>query len=344
MGPALAAALPGLDDYCSLRTYLVGDAPTMADYTLWGALQALGQWNKAKKGAPHAARWHAHVGSTPGAAALAAEHDLLFLSANEAAAAKAAATGGSTFVGSFDVGLPGAEQGAVVTRFPPEPSGYLHIGHAKAALLNDYFARHYKGKMILRFDDTNPEKESTEFTDSIIADLKTMGVAHDALTYTSDYFPQMLDLAERLIKAGSLYADDTPVDAMRDERMKGVESRRRNRSVDENLAAWREMVAGSEAGRATCLRFKMDMQAANKTLRDPVAYRCNDTPHWRTGTTYKVGAGRGGAGRGRRAPLPPPPPRHTRPARRERLRRLTPTAGLFVHSHRGAEQTTGAIG
>lgn len=288
-GPALAATLTSLDDYAALRTYLVGDAPTVADYAAWGALQANGQWTALRKKFPHASRWHALIGATPGAAELAEAHGLSFRPANEVAKAKAAASGmGGGATGSFDVGLPGAKQGAVVTRFPPEPSGYLHVGHAKAALLNDYFARHYKGKLILRFDDTNPAKESTEFTDSILADLATLGVRHDALTYTSDYFPQLLDLAERLIKAGHLYADDTPVETMREERLAGIESKCRGRTVDENLAAWREMVAGSEVGRATAMRFKMDMKATNKTLCDPVAYRCNDTPHWRTGTTYKV--------------------------------------------------------
>lgn len=288
-GPSLASTLDALNDYTTLRTFLVGDAPTAADYVAWGALQANGQWTALRKKYPHASRWHAHIGATPGAADLADAHGLAFRPANELAKSKAVASGlGGGSTGSFDVGLPGAKQGAVVTRFPPEPSGYLHVGHAKAALLNDYFARHYGGKLILRFDDTNPAKESTEFTDSILADLKTLGVKHDALTYTSDYFPQMLDLAERLIKAGILYADDTPVDKMREERLAGVESACRNRTVDENLAAWREMVAGSPTGRATAMRFKMDMAATNKTLCDPVAYRCNETPHWRTGTKYKV--------------------------------------------------------
>lgn len=99
---------------------------------------------------------------------------------------------------------------------------------------------------------------------------------------------QMLDLGERLIKAGVLYADDTPVEKMREERMDGIESKRRNRSVDENLAMFKEMQAGTEAGLKNCLRFKLDMQAGNKALRDPVAFRCNLTSHWRTGDKYKV--------------------------------------------------------
>lgn len=99
---------------------------------------------------------------------------------------------------------------------------------------------------------------------------------------------QMLDLGERLIKAGVLYADDTPVEKMREERMDGIESQRRNRTVEENLAMFKEMQAGSEEGLKNCLRFKLDMQAGNKALRDPVAFRCNLTSHWRTGDKYKV--------------------------------------------------------
>ena len=293
-GPGLEAAVATLDAALALRTVLVGSALTAADLALWGALQAIGQWTKLRKAAPHAARWHAHVGAaTPAGTALAEAHGLAFRPPGERGAARAAAGLGGGDTGSFDVALPGAREGAVTTRFPPEPSGYLHIGHAKAALLNDFFAKHYRGRLIVRFDDTNPAKESTEFRDSIIEDLKTLGVewagGEAAITYTSDYFPQLLDLGGRLIKAGHLYADDTPVEQMREERGAGIESARRGRSVEESLALWEAMKAGSEVGRLNCMRFRMDMQAANKTMRDPVAYRCNvDTPHWRTGTEYKV--------------------------------------------------------
>lgn len=309
-GPGLESALESLDAFLALRTRLVGDdAPaddgegsgaspsssssahsslTVADFAAWGALQSSGLWTKLKKRFPHVARWHALVGATPGAGELAERHGLAFKSAFQLSKERGAAGLGGGDTGSFDIGLPNAKKGSVVTRFPPEPSGYLHVGHAKAALLNDFFARHYGGKMILRFDDTNPDKENTEFVDAILADLKTLGVEYCKLTYTSDYFPQLLELGERLLKAGLAYADDTPTEQMQRERREKVESRCRSRPVDENLAIWREMVAGSEVGKKNCIRFKMDMQAANGTLRDPVAYRCNDTPHWRTGEKYKV--------------------------------------------------------
>lgn len=129
---------------------------------------------------------------------------------------------------AFEIDLPNAVIGAVVTRFPPEPSGlymilrdikiylgYLHIGHAKAALLNYHVAQMYKGKMIVRFDDTNPSKEKDEFVDNILKDLDDLGIKSDKLTYTSDYFEQLLDMATALIKKGVIYADDTPVEVMR---------------------------------------------------------------------------------------------------------------------------------
>lgn len=311
-GPGLEAALEALDAFLALRTRLVGDdapadddgasspsssspsshsshsALSIADFAAWGALQSSGLWTKLKKRFPHAARWHALVGATRGAAELAERHGLAFKSAFQLSKERGAAGLGGGDTGSFDIGLPNARKGAVVTRFPPEPSGYLHVGHAKAALLNDFFAKHYEGQMILRFDDTNPDKESTEFTESILADLKTLGVEHSRLTYTSDYFPQLLELGEALLKGGHAYADDTPMEQMQRERREKVESRCRARSVEENLALWKEMVAGTDVGKKNCIRFKMDMQAANGTLRDPVAYRCNDTPHWRTGGKYKV--------------------------------------------------------
>jgi glutamyl-tRNA synthetase len=144
-------------------------------------------------------------------------------------------------------------------RFPPEPSGYLHIGHAKAALLNQYFAQNYNGKLIVRFDDTNPSKEKDEFEEAIIRDLATLGVKGDQVTHSSDHFDALLLMGEKLIKQGDVYIDDTPMLQMREERMVGTESKCRSHSVEENLALWKEMVAGSERGQQCAARFKFDM-------------------------------------------------------------------------------------
>jgi glutamyl-tRNA synthetase len=130
----------------------------------------------------------------------------------------AASTGSKSGAqGSFsNLELPNARMGEMVTRFPPEPSGYLHIGHAKAALLNNYYAETYQGKLIIRFDDTNPSKEKTEYIDSIISDLATLGIKTKVpITYTSDYFDTLQNYAEQLIKSGLGFIDDTPVEQVR---------------------------------------------------------------------------------------------------------------------------------
>lgn len=190
--------------------------------------------------------------------------------------------------GSFEIDLPGAKIGEVCLRFAPEPSGYLHIGHSKAALLNKYFAQRYQGQLIVRFDDTNPAKESNEFVENLLKDIETLGIKYDRVTYTSDYFPQLMEMAERLIHDGKAYVDDTPREQMQKERMDGIESKCRNNSVEQNLALWKEMIAGSERGLQCCVRGKLDMQAPNKSLRDPVYYRCNPISHHRIGSKYKV--------------------------------------------------------
>ncbi|KAK4769313.1 hypothetical protein SAY86_027463 [Trapa natans] len=178
-----------------------------------------------------------------------------------------------------EVDLPGAEVGRVCLRFTPEPSGYLHIGHSKAALLNQYFAQRYQGKVILCFDDTNPAKESNGFVDNIIKDVETLGINYEKLTYTSDYFPQMMEMAENLIKQGKAYVDDTPREQMHKERMDGIESKCRSNSIEENMRLWKEMVAGSDRGLQCCLLVKRNMQDPIKSVRDPVYYRCHPVPH-----------------------------------------------------------------
>ncbi|KAK9451992.1 tRNA synthetases class I, catalytic domain-containing protein [Limtongia smithiae] len=189
---------------------------------------------------------------------------------------------------NYNINLVNAEDGKVVTRFPPEPSGYLHIGHAKAALLNQYFAQMYHGKLIIRFDDTNPSKEKVEFEDSIIEDLALLGIKGDILTHTSDYFDLMYDMCVKIITDGKAYADDTPVEQMRFERTEGIASANRERSPEESLKILELMKQGADEGLKFCIRAKISVTSPNKTLRDPVIYRCNLTPHHRTGTTWKM--------------------------------------------------------
>lgn len=184
--------------------------------------------------------------------------------------------------------LEGAIPGRVVTRFPPEPSGYLHIGHAKAVLLNDYYAKHYRGRLILRFDDTNPSKEKEEYQESIIEDLAKLGVTPNLVTFTSDYLGTIAEYAKFMITEGLAYMDDTPQEMMKVERGERKESKHRNQMPEEALKYFKLMCSGSEEGASWCLRAKIDMSSDNGTLRDPVLFRQNLTPHHRSGTKYKA--------------------------------------------------------
>lgn len=168
-------------------------------------------------------------------------------------------------------------------------SGYLHIGHAKAALLNDYFAHEkYNGTLLVRFDDTNPSKEKAEFQDAIIEDLALMGIKPDKTTFSSDYFEEIYQYCLQIIKDGKAYADDTDKETMAHQRMHGEPSARRDASVEENLARLEEMKKGTEEGLRWCIRAKISVDNPNKAMRDPVIYRCNLTPHHRTGTKWKI--------------------------------------------------------
>ncbi|KAI7679872.1 glutamyl-tRNA synthetase-like protein, partial [Hortaea werneckii] len=144
------------------------------------------------------------------------------------------------------------------------------------------------GKMIVRFDDTNPSKESQEFQDSIIKDCELLGVKPDQITYTSDYFQDLYERAIQMIKDGNAYADNTPQEQLQKERMERKESAHRNDSVDDNLAHFEEMKKGTEEGTKWYIRAKLDMSSDNGALRDPVIYRCNPQPHHRTGSTWKI--------------------------------------------------------
>ncbi|MEZ5764802.1 MAG: glutamine--tRNA ligase/YqeY domain fusion protein [Xanthobacteraceae bacterium] len=181
----------------------------------------------------------------------------------------------------------------VVTRFPPEPNGYLHIGHAKSITLNFGIAEEFSGRCHLRFDDTNPTKEEQEFIDSIQADVRWLGFDWgDNLFYASDYFEQLYEWAETLIRAGLAYVDDQSPEEMRLARGTLTEPGRnspfRERSVDENLDLFRRMRAGEFPNGARVLRARIDMASGNINLRDPVLYRILHAHHPRTGTKWSI--------------------------------------------------------
>jgi glutaminyl-tRNA synthetase len=186
----------------------------------------------------------------------------------------------------------GKHGGRVQTRFPPEPNGYLHIGHAKSICLNFGLAKKYNGKCNLRFDDTNPIKEDTEYVDSIMEDVRWLGFQWDNLYYASDYFDQLYTWAEELIKMGKAYVCDLNAEEMSAGRgtvtQPGKESPYRNRSVEENLDLFRRMKAGEFADGSHTLRAKIDMASPNMLLRDPVMYRIMNTEHHRTGNKWHI--------------------------------------------------------
>ncbi|EEY20378.1 glutamyl-tRNA synthetase [Verticillium alfalfae VaMs.102] len=251
---SLEPHLRALDKHLTLRTYVEGYALGETETKIWQTLKS----NNAgvgfiKKGSlVNLTRWFNYISQA---------HPEIQAEAKAAEAArKAKIAAGSKAGGNFDLALQNADQG-VVTRFLPEPSGYLHIGHAKAALLSDYFAHEaYKGQLRLRLDDTNPSKESEEFQDSI-----------------------------RLITEGHAYSDDTDQETMKAQRMDGIESKCRNRTIEENLRIFEEMKLGSAEGVKNCIRAKVSVDNPNKAMRDPVIYRCNiEHKHHRTGDKWKA--------------------------------------------------------
>jgi glutaminyl-tRNA synthetase len=183
--------------------------------------------------------------------------------------------------------------GKVITRFPPEPNGYLHIGHAKSIILNFGIAEEFGGQCNLRFDDTNPAKEEQEYIDAIKRDVHWLGFDWgNNLYHASDYFEQLYTWAEDLIRAGKAYVDDQSPAEMRENRgtltEPGKNSPFRDRSVEENLDLFRRMRAGEFPNGARVLRAKIDMASGNINLRDPVMYRILHAPHPRTGTEWKI--------------------------------------------------------
>ncbi|MEZ7867008.1 MAG: glutamine--tRNA ligase/YqeY domain fusion protein [Paludibacteraceae bacterium] len=187
----------------------------------------------------------------------------------------------------------GVNDGRIQTRFPPEPNGYLHIGHAKAVCIDFGIAERYNGTCNLRFDDTNPVKEDVEYVDSIMEDIKWLGYKWNNVYYASDYFQQLWDLAVRFIREGKAYVDEQSSEMIAQQKgtptVAGTESPYRNRSVQENLDLFMKMSAGEIPDGKMVLRAKIDMASPNMHFRDPILYRVITThPHHRTGYTWKV--------------------------------------------------------
>lgn len=187
----------------------------------------------------------------------------------------------------------GRNDGRIQTRFPPEPNGYLHIGHAKAICLDFGIAEKYNGICNLRFDDTNPVKEDVEYVDSIMEDIQWLGYRWENVYYASDYFQQLWDLAEKLILQGKAYVDEQSAETIAKQKgtptQAGTESPYRNRPAEESLALFRKMNTGEVAPGAMVLRAKIDMASSNMHMRDPIMYRIiTDHPHHRTGCTWKA--------------------------------------------------------
>ncbi|EAQ91695.1 hypothetical protein CHGG_03630 [Chaetomium globosum CBS 148.51] len=290
---AVEGVLLELERHLTLRTYLDGYELSSANTDAWIALRV----NKVATGAvrkgslTNVARWFSFI---------EANHPEIKgeIKAAQAKAKEKRATA-SKAGGSYNIGLKNTEN-SVVTRFPPEPSGYLHIGHAKAAFLNDYFAHEaFDGKLIVRFDDTNPAREKQEFQDSILEDLQLLGIKPDRITYTSDYSQQLYNICERMIAAGNAYADDTDPNVQKEERRIRLPSKRRDRPAAESLAIFKEMKDGTDFGKKHCIRARITFDSTNGAMRDPVVYRFPkfksedgeepiSLPHHRTGWEWNI--------------------------------------------------------
>ncbi|HRG11634.1 MAG TPA: glutamate--tRNA ligase family protein, partial [Cyclobacteriaceae bacterium] len=181
---------------------------------------------------------------------------------------------------------------SIATRFPPEPNGYLHLGHAKSICLNFGLALKYGGKTNLRFDDTNPVTEETEYVESIKGDVKWLGFQWAEELYASDYFPQLYEFALLLIKKGLAYVDDSTSEEIAAQKgtptQPGTNSPYRTRTIEENLTLFADMKAGKYPDGSKVLRAKIDMAHTNMLMRDPVIYRIKHAHHHRTGDAWCI--------------------------------------------------------
>ncbi|WVN88042.1 glutamate-tRNA ligase [Cryptococcus depauperatus CBS 7841] len=278
----VTTVLDALDDYLAYRTFFSASTFSFNDALIWGTIRgsnsAIGSIKKP--GRPHLARWFNHVESLPVPKQALELHRQAKSEMDKGKKTKR--------LESVDVVLPNAVKGKVVVRFAPEPSGYLHIGHLKAAILNRYLADQYQGKFILRFDDTNPLKEEGEFEEAIQEDLAMIEIGFDKIVHTSDHFNKIKEYAIQLIMQGDAFMDDTDGETVKEERRAEIPSRNRNLGVEENLKRFEDMCNGTEEGKKWSLRAKIDYTHKNGTLRDPVIYRYVEGSHHITGQKYKA--------------------------------------------------------
>ncbi|KAM3299685.1 hypothetical protein ACQJBY_040939 [Aegilops geniculata] len=247
-GSEFEAACSFLDGYLATRTFLVGYGLSIADIAVWSNLTGTGQ------------RWESLRRSK--------KYQSLVRWFNSVA----------------------ADYGDALDEVTSAYVGKRGIGKSPAPSLKEKMPGLKENTSGHEIDLPGAKvgEESNEFVENVLKDIETLGVKYDVVTYTSDYFPKLMEMAESLIKQGKAYIDDTPKEQMRSERMDGVESKCRNSTVEENLSLWKEMVNGTRRGTQCCVRGKLDMQDPNKSLRDPVYYRCNPDPHHRVGSKYKV--------------------------------------------------------
>uniref|UniRef100_A0A7M5TTE7 Glutamyl-tRNA synthetase n=2 Tax=Clytia hemisphaerica TaxID=252671 RepID=A0A7M5TTE7_9CNID len=265
-----------------MSTYLVGQGFTLADFAIWAALKDNSKWSASDD---EVSRWFKFASENGIFKAVSAK-TTKSSSSNQGGSKKG--DGKPLEEGGKFIDLPGAEMGKVVTRFPPEASGYLHIGHAKAALLNQAYKEIYDGKLIMRFDDTNPAKENAHFEQIILEDIKLLKLTPDMYSRTSDHFDKIEVFAEQLIRQGDAYCDCTPSEEMRKCREERQASIYRDQTPEEAMRIFQEMKKGSPEGLANCLRGKVDYASDNGCMRDPVLYRCRNEEHISTGDKYKA--------------------------------------------------------
>jgi len=273
------------EHHLQMRTTFVGYTFSLADIAMWCCLTSQMKKPVSAKLFPNVFRWKALCD---------AHTDQLFRLPNStkpnsgAASSADAKKKGSNAPRVKLLTLEGAKEGNVVTRFPPEPSGFMHLGHCKAALLNYHFAQHYKGKLVLRFDDTNPQKATQAFEDAIRADVATLCIKPWKVTHTSDHFPLLIDTCRKMIASGDLYVDTQTGEEISAQRKNRQPSPNRDQSIEKNLALFDEMLKGSDVGVKCVVRAKMDPTSDVGCLRDPNMFRCVTDAHYRTGKKYNA--------------------------------------------------------